>query len=558
MLTLFKTFQSPQNDMPLPQRFTYPFHYTPHPLAERAVAELQAFLKEQTDWKHDFGIGHIGLDSLGKMFGVLVVQRVDGHIGYIAAFSGKLANSTHLPGFVPPVFDTLREGGFYRVGEEILNGLNRQLAELENNPDFQAACIHLLEEKNAAQAALAQLKNEQKLAKQERDEQRATALQTMEGAALDSELERLNHASARQHFEAKDNTRYWRQRLEAAEANVQVYQLEINALRDNRRVKSGLLQQQLFEQYTFLDAQGCNKSLRDIFQNVLDGVPPAGAGECAAPKLLQYAYQHDLRPIALAEFWWGRSPVSEVRQHGCFYPACRGKCFPILGHMLQGLSVDDDPLASAPAVSLGLQMVYEDAYLAVVDKPAGLLSVPGKSLTDSVFTRARALYPDATGPIIVHRLDMATSGLLLLAKTKAVHQHLQAQFAHRRIQKRYVALLEGVVQTERGFIDFPMRVDLDDRPRQVLCPVYGKPAQTRWERLELTEDGRTRVAFYPLTGRTHQLRLHAAHAQGLGMPIVGDDLYGKPADRLYLHAEELAFEHPVTGEMIKVVVEAGF
>jgi tRNA pseudouridine32 synthase / 23S rRNA pseudouridine746 synthase len=553
---LFQPFQTYPEGIERPQKFTYPFHYTPHPLAMQAANELQAYLERQTEWEHDFGFGESN-EGLGKMFGVLVVAKPTGELGYLAAFSGKLADSNHWPKFVPPVFDTLQETGFYRIGEEVLNGLNRQLAALEDNADYHAARRHLLEEKNAAQAALAQIKIEQKKAKQQRDEQRAEVVRTLSGTALEVAQTTIDNASARAHFEAKDNTRYWKSRTEAAEQRLLVFQSEIDALRAQRRAKSVALQQQLFEQYTFLNAKNEQSSLRSIFQNVLDGVPPAGAGECAAPKLLQYAYLNGLQPIGLAEFWWGRSPASEIRQHGHFYPACRGKCYPILGHMLQGLEVDEDPLAHVPAAIKNLEIVYEDAYLLVVNKPSGFLSVPGKAVTDSVYTRARALFPEATGPIIVHRLDMATSGLLLLAKTKDVHQHLQAQFAHRRVKKRYVALLDGEVKGDSGLIDFPMRVDLDDRPRQVLCHVYGKPAQTRWE-VVTRENGRTKVHFWPLTGRTHQLRVHAAHMQGLGLPIVGDDLYGKPAERLFLHAEEIAFEHPVTGAELRVFAKAAF
>jgi tRNA pseudouridine32 synthase / 23S rRNA pseudouridine746 synthase len=267
----------------------------------------------------------------------------------------------------------------------------------------------------------------------------------------------------------------------------------------------------------------------------------------------------------MAEFWWGQSPSSEIRKQGHFYPACKSKCEPILGHMLQGIDMGVNPMNINPAEGKDLTIMYEDDYLVVVNKPADFLSVPGKRVDDSVFTRMKNKYPEATGPMVVHRLDMSTSGLLLIAKTKEVHQHLQNQFLKRKIKKRYVALLAGTMMHEEhlealnteGFIDLPIRVDLDDRPRQLVCYEHGRFAQTKWQLIEHLEN-QTRVHFYPLTGRTHQLRVHAAHPKGLNMPIVGDDLYGKRADRLYLHAEYLEFTHPISEEVIQVEAKADF
>ena len=275
------------------------------------------------------------------------------------------------------------------------------------------------------------------------------------------------------------------------------------------------------------------------------------------PKLLQYAYQHQLEPIAMAEFWWGDSPKTEIRHHGYYYPACKGKCEPILHHMLQGLRVDENPLLADSHRETKLDILYEDDYLLVINKPEGMLSVPGKGDADSVYQRLRILYPDATGPIIVHRLDMATSGLLLAAKTKEAHQNLQAQFKNRTIQKRYIALLEGEVPQDEGEIRLPLCPDPLDRPRQIVSEEFGKPALTRYRVLERTS-GKTLIAFYPQTGRTHQLRVHAAHLQGLHCPILGDELYGRKAERLYLHAEYLAFTHPITSERIEIQKSPAF
>ena len=259
----------------------------------------------------------------------------------------------------------------------------------------------------------------------------------------------------------------------------------------------------------------------------------------------------------MAEFWWGDSPKAEIRHHGYYYPACKGKCGPILGHMLQGLEVEENPLLKKHYHEMPLEIVYEDNYLVVINKPAGMLSVPGKGEIDSVYQHIKILYPDATGPLIVHRLDMATSGVLLIAKNKEVHQHLQAQFKNRMIKKRYIALLDGQISSKEGTIMLPLRMDPLDRPRQVVDHEHGKTAITQYQVLN-EQEGNTLIAFYPLTGRTHQLRVHAAHPEGLHCPIRGDELYGQKADRLYLHAESLEFVHPVTKEIIFVEKKSNF
>ena len=370
-------------------------------------------------------------------------------------------------------------------------------------------------------------------------------------------LEELRKESLKQAYFLKDFTRQWEVRLENLQQKVDVFRNRIAFLKEDRKNKSNALQQQLFEQYSFLNAKGEHKSLFDIFKNTVQGKPPAAAGECAAPKLLQYAYQHQLEPICLAEFWWGQSPRSEIRKHKHFYPACRGKCEPILGHMLQGLNVDENPMLVNPAEGVALETVYEDDYIAIVNKPAEFLSVPGITIQDSVYERMRLKYPNATGPLIVHRLDMSTSGLMLIAKDKNVHKSLQSQFIKRTVKKRYVALLNGLVSADEGEIDLPLRVDLEDRPRQLVCYEHGKPAKTQWKVVAKNND-QTKIHFWPITGRTHQLRVHASHALGLNCPIVGDDLYGTKADRLHLHAEWIEFKHPITREMVTFEVAPEF
>ena len=527
----------------LPDKFTYPFHYTPHPLCVMAADEVQVYLQHQAQWQDEL--------QQGKMFGVLIVQTTEGEIGYLAAFSGILAGKNIHPYFVPPIYDLLQPDGFFKKEEEHISAINHRIRELEEDTSYQK-CRQALEEETArCSRLLSQAKAKLKAAKELRDCRRQTEqLSESEQAAMIRE-------SQFQKAELKRLERSLKEHLSSLQKETDTYVSQIEALKNERKSRSATLQQQLFEQFRLLNARGEVKDLCSIFSHTVHKIPPAGAGECAAPKLLQYAYFHHYRPVAMAEFWWGDSPKAEIRHHGHYYPACKGKCEPILGHMLQGLEVEENPLLEDNHRTTVLDIIYEDDYLLIVNKPAGMLSVPGKETADSVYSRIRHLYPDATGPLVVHRLDMATSGLLLIAKTKEVHQNLQAQFSNRSIKKRYTALLEGIVSDEEGTIDLPLCLNPLDRPRQIVDKEHGKPAITRYRVLARTES-QTLVAFYPLTGRTHQLRVHSAHSFGLHCPIKGDELYGSKADRLYLHAESLEFTHPVSKEKVTIEVKADF
>ena len=527
----------------LPDKFTYPFHYTPHPLCVMAADEVQVYLQHQAQWQDEL--------QQGKMFGVLIVQTTEGEIGYLAAFSGILAGKNIHPYFVPPIYDLLQPDGFFKKEEEHISVINHRIRELEEDTSYQK-CRQALEEETArCSQLLSQAKAKLKAAKELRDRRRQTEqLSESEQAAMIRE-------SQFQKAELKRLERSLKEHLSSLQKETDTYVSQIEALKNERKSRSATLQQQLFEQFRLLNARGEVKDLCSIFAHTVHKIPPAGAGECAAPKLLQYAYFHHYRPVAMAEFWWGDSPKAEIRHNGHYYPACEGKCEPILGHMLQGLEVEENPLLEDNHRTTVLDIIYEDDYLLIVNKPAGMLSVPGKETADSVYSRIRHLYPDATGPLVVHRLDMATSGLLLIAKTKEVHQNLQAQFSNRSIKKRYTALLEGIVSNEEGTIDLPLCLNPLDRPRQIVDKEHGKPAITRYRVLARTES-QTLVAFYPLTGRTHQLRVHSAHSLGLHCPIKGDELYGSKADRLYLHAESLEFTHPVSKEKVTIEVKADF
>jgi tRNA pseudouridine32 synthase / 23S rRNA pseudouridine746 synthase len=554
----FTRFQQPVDGSPLPERFTFPFQYTPHPLCLQAAKELQQYLDDHQAWEHNFGLTPEQEGTVyGKMFGVLVVQNQQNELGYLAAFSGKIGGKTHHAGFVPPVFDLLDESGFYRKEEDVLSAMNRQIESLEQDPTLLELMECLQAETAEAERQLAAEKQSAKANKLSRDQRRDTQESVLAPEEFKSLEVELVQESMRDHYILKDLKKHWKQRLEAIQTKLDPRTRQIQDLKETRKRKSSALQQHIFDHYFFLNQSGQNKSLADIFQRNAAAPPPSGAGECAAPKLLQYAFLHELKPISMAEFWWGESPIGEIRKHGHFYPACRGKCEPILAHMLQGIPLDENPMLSDASGMLDVEILFEDESMLVLNKPASLLSVPGKSVLDSVYFRMRQCYPEATGPLIVHRLDMGTSGLMLVAKTAAVHKELQSQFIRRTIKKRYVALLEGNVPGDSGVIDLPLRVDLDDRPRQMVCYEHGKSARTEWQ-VVARSAGTTRIHFHPITGRTHQLRVHAAHPQGLNAPILGDELYGTKGLRLHLHAERIEFLHPLSGEEMVVEQAAGF
>ena len=538
-------FTTSITDIPLPERFTYPFCYTPHPLCILAAKEVQSYLTRQTAWKDEL--------RQGKMFGVLIVQTEHGETGYLAAFSGILAGKNLHPFFVPPVYDLLQPQGFFKIEEENISSINRNIRQLENDKAYAALSAELARTIQSAEDILATAKAQLKEAKTAREQRRKEKeLNAQEEAELIRE-------SQFQKAEYKRLERSWKARITTLQTQTEDWERRISALKSERKTRSAALQQKLFEQFGMLNYRGELKNLCEIFGQTVHKTPPAGAGECAAPKLLQQAYLHGWKPIAMAEFWWGDSPKTEIRHHGHYYPACKGKCEPILQHMLQRLQVEENPMLKRMQVpSKNLEIVYEDPWLSVINKPAGMLSVPGKEDAVSVYSLMREQYPEADGPLTVHRLDMATSGLMLIAKTKRVHQNLQAQFKNRLVRKRYVALLEGVVPKDKGTVDLPLCLNPLDRPRQMVHTEHGKPAITDYQVLERLDGKRTRIAFYPRTGRTHQLRIHAAHPLGLHCPIIGDELYGEKADRLYLHAEYLEFTHPITGETVRITKEAEF
>ena len=524
----------------IPEAFTYPFHYSPHGLTRLAAGYVTEYLGMHGEWQEEI--------DKGKMFGVLIVRTPEGEIGYLAAFSGNLAGSNYHDFFVPPVYDLLNPDGFFRIEEKQISAINVRIKEMECSSIYKERLKALEVCQMDSEMRLKAAKAEMKAAKKERDRRRK------EGIGDEEEMIR---ESQYQKAELKRLERQLATEIEVRKLAVDELQSEIRELKEERKKRSAALQMKLFKQFVMLNAKGEAKDLCEIFADTKQGIPPAGTGECALPKMLQYAYANGLKPLAMGEFWMGRSPKKELRQQGHFYPSCKSKCEPILKHMLVGLEVEANPLTVDRHRDSVLPIVYEDEWMVAVNKPESMLSVPGKNGLDSVYQRMRDAYPEATGPLIVHRLDMATSGLLVIAKTKEMHEALQELFEKRLVKKKYVALLDGVLKEDEGRIDLPLCPDIDDRPRQMVDYANGKTAVTLYKVL-WRRDGKTLVEFVPVTGRTHQLRVHAAHPAGLGCPIVGDELYGTGDKRLYLHAEEIGFVHPMTGMEVRICCKNEF
>lgn len=551
MFTTETLFHPLKVDHEAPSAFTYPFSYVPHPWVVKAADELKAYLTTQTDFEYSYGHDEA---SVGKMFGVLVVENSEQEIGYLAAFSGKINESNQLKGFVPPVFDVLDPQGFFKIGENELNELNKRIRTLTESEEGLNLKSKLDKAKSNYNAELSVLKKQLKAAKKQRHLKRKQLAENQENSAVEVYLEKLNQQSQQDHFTLKDFKRKGKANIAQAEKDWYDFQTKIDQLKNQRKQKSAELQAQIHQSFQFLNAHSKEATLLSIFAPY-DRVPPAGAGECAAPRLLQYAFEHNLKPLAMGEFWWGKAPKDMVRQQGEFYPACKSKCEPILNHMLQGLKVEDNPVYQS--IDYTLDIIYEDEFLLLVNKPAGVLSVPGKTIKECLAQKVEDYLGSGSSPMLVHRLDMATSGLVLVAKNLEIYKQLQTQFTQRSVQKTYTAILDGIIPNDSGKIDLPLRVDLDNRPMQLVCEAYGKQAITYYQVIA-RENSKTRILFYPWTGRTHQLRVHAAHHRGLGVSILGDVLYGKSQDRLYLHATTLEFDHPITDKRMKFTATPSF
>ena len=561
--THLSTFVRDVSHYSLPNKFTYPFCYQPHPLALAASEELQQKLES---------FHPVSSEQQGRMYGVLIVKDSQGTLGYLAALSGNAneantgesnadkskTNDDAAINFVPTIHQAYNQSEFEKQQQVEINGINKTIAQLEANPDISMLTLLLKTEIAKSDEEIQCLQQQMRDNKKARKEQR-TWLST---AVLSEDEHRdisiaLSRASVTDKKALQALKLHHQTRISLTSTDLLQLTDEIESLKKLRKKRSAKLQKHFFKQYQMLNNKGEGKDLIEIFAETLVQKPPAGSGDCAAPKLLQYAFEHKLTPLCMAEFWWGKQPTSEIRKHKHFYPACQGKCLPILGHMLEGMEVDKNPLLDNPAEDIELEIVFQDEHVVVVNKPAGLLSVPGKSIKDSVYTRIKTQFPQASGGLIVHRLDMATSGLLMLALNERAHKHLQQQFMNKEINKRYVATIEGTLEKTSGEICLPLRGDFDDRPKQMVCHEHGKFAETHWQLIEEV-DNTSKLFLYPITGRTHQLRMHCAHPDGLNLPIIGDSLYGNSADRLHLHAQRLSFTHPITKERLTFEIAENF
>ena len=525
----------------LPPLFNNPFHYKPHPLCILAAEEVK---------RHIAANKALSAEAYkGKMFGVLVGKNHNGTIGFFAAFSGILGGKNYIPYFVPPVFDLQNPEGHFAKEEKNISEISNTINEIANSIDYQSARKEheaaLLHEKT--QMAIARQRS-QKL-KAHRDALRASATLTPEKEA------ELIKESQYSKAELKRLERTLKANTEEIGLKLKKITDEIERLKQERKQRSAALQEWLFRQFIMLNALGEKKNLIDIFFESKETIPPAGSGECCAPKLLQHAYIQGITPICMAEFWLGDSPKEEIRNHGVFYPSCTTKCKPILQYMLKGINVEENQQKKrAEEVASAMRIIYEDKWICVIDKPAGMLTVPSKEETTNVYSKFLEMRPEVPSThTIVHRLDMDTSGVVLLAKDRLTHKALQEQFARHIIKKKYIAIIDGVINSKQGTISLPLSPDIMDRPRQKVDYIHGKTAITHYEVVSQHQpSATTRITFTPITGRTHQLRVHSAHQDGLGHPIMGDPLYGTPSSRLYLHAESIEFIHPATKERMTI------
>lgn len=542
---IFHTFKN-EPIKEYPKRMNNPFDYEPHPLCIKACRELQAYLAKREDWQEEI--------SRGKMFGVLIVERNESgqdtpQLGYLAAYSGQIGGRSDWEDFVPAVFDYLQPNGIFKIREAIISNMNLAIKEMEVCEKKVQQLIQPLE--GLRKSEIDKLQKNLKEAKAKRDAIRQRGnLTSEEEAELIRESQYMKAEFRRMKRKIEEKTE--------PELDYENIKEDIRKIKQSRKQHSDNLQRWLFSQFNMLNDKGECKNLIDIFKDTAAKTPPAGSGECCEPKLLQYAYSLGYKPLQMAMFWWGESPKEEIRHHLHFYPACNGKCKPILQWMLPASTFE--PTAVDLSIYNKVEMLYEDREIAVIHKPEGLLSVPGKDAAQpSVYALMRSKYPEATGPLIVHRLDMSTSGVMMIAKTEFAYHRLQKAFLNHQIQKKYVAIISGKDIPEKGIISLPLMPDYLDRPRQIVDHKQGKEAITEYEVLEPVDDSHLRIALYPKTGRTHQLRVHCAHHEGLNAPILGDPLYGnEKAARLHLHAEEITFEHPLTGKKMTITRKADF
>lgn len=524
----------------LPEKLNDPFRYTPHSLVSQAARDVTDEISRSEKLSAMF--------SEGKMIGVLIVET-DGRVGYLTSFSGTLDGKGQIAGFVPPIFDLTDSAGTFRQKEAEISAINRQIKELEAADELLLLKKELTEAERAQEEQLNEYKALMLIHKRRRDEIRSEV----------SDPDIIQKLTGESQFEKAELRRMkagWEKRLESIRQRLEESLTVIKELQQKRARMSDRLQRWIFNSYIVHNNLGEKASIYEIFA-AKGLVPPGGTGECAAPKLLEYAYRNGLRPVAMGEFWYGTSPESAVRNSGAFYPSCTSKCGPLLEFMLKGLKIMDQPHYTATCQGLSgcPELIWEDDHLIIIDKPSEMPSVPGTDGRRSLQEWLQERYQDRVIHA-VHRLDMDTSGIMVYAKTESTASDLRRQFEAHTVRKEYTARLHRRTDGrplhagDKGSISLPLGADYDERPRQKVDAVHGKEAYTEYEVNGINDDGTIEILLMPLTGRTHQLRVHSAHKSGLGHPILGDTLYGGTAEgttRLHLHSHKIEFTHPDTG-----------
>lgn len=527
-----------------------PFEYVPDAGCDEAFRELTDRLAALKKSGRPEDVCLCREVEAGKMLGVLIAEDGEGARHTLYAFSGQYGDyGFHHPDFVGPVFDYLQPDGHFKTKEADISRQNADIARFESGELALARTEYERAEK-MLNAQVADYKEKCRLAKQERQSRRDAG--KVDEAELAAMIRQSQHEKAELHRLKKRA----RADLEPYAVRLEEARHRLEAMKEKRRADSEALQTWLFDNFRVVNARGEYRSLSEIFASTALKVPPSGAGECCAPKLLHAAYQKGWTPVSMAEYWYGSPKGGEVRRHGEHYPACRGKCLPVLGWMLQGLDVEPPLGVESRRVRVeDPEIIFENRWFCVVNKPGGMLSVPGKGTAKSVERWLEERYGAERDVKMAHRLDQDTSGLLIATFGPSAYKTMQRMFATRMVSKTYVAELSGDYELKGigrvGHIELPLSPDWLDRPRQRVDMADGKEAATDYE-FTGVKDGRSRVLLHPLTGRTHQLRVHCASESGLGMPIAGDRLYGKnsgqDAERLCLHAHKIEFTFPLDGK----------
>lgn len=524
----------------LPNKLGDPFSYLPSEAVREAYNDFLFHLDSDFELKTEL--------QKGKMIGVLVVKNQDGETGYLLSFSGQIFGKNEYLGFVPPVFDILTPDSYYRRGEREISAKSAEIKNLESVLKLESVMLKQNAVVVEAERRLAEYQEFAKKQKELRDSRRATA--TAE------EIRLMNNESSSQ----KNQLKRLKQEIEAAKLAAKIPVERLKKKIENEKLErenmSRNLQRRIFRDFRFHNTNGDEKTLLDIFSDEV--MPPSGAGECAAPRLLEYAYRNGYNVISMAEFWYGESPSGRVRHSGTYYHACRSKCLPIMNFMLEGVTLEKNN-QNFDYENEEIKTLYRDDDILVISKPSGLLSVRGKECETSVETWAEKIISNYDGPKIVHRLDQDTSGIIIIALNINAYHNLQKQFENHTIHKKYVAVTETIPSIKEHTIILPLAPDVANRPMQMISKEFGLYAETYYKVIA-EKEGKAILDVYPKTGRTHQIRMHLSCKEGADAPILGDRLYGSKSVncRLMLHAEKITFVHPTSKKEMTFVDKAQF